>query len=152
MWSAFHQMLLLRTPAPIVEISVQPFILGGKASVSLIQPGPAKQKSLIVKLTCTEVHITYHQRNFVDKNSGRRETYSTKKEKVLFSENLIEVRDVLASAGGTWQEKREFTLHAEGQPSKESEDHDIDWRIEVSGKGYTFGSFLHSYLVEVKRC
>ena len=147
LWAWFRQMLMLRVPVPIVEISHQPFRVGGKAKIALIQQGPAKLKSLRANLVCLEQHITWRERSGGDGDGGG--SYRDVREKLIYTQNLVSMPFVMASKEGGWHTQQEFTIPADAKPSEETDTHAILWRIELWGKGVFLGSCMHPFPIEV---
>ena len=147
-WSSIRQFIIARTPPTIVEISDALLIAGRAARIALIQPGPAKLKSLRANLVCLEQHIRWRER---EDSEGRTESYREVDEKMIHTENLIEARDVRALNGDHWQELREFVMPADARASSSTDSHAIIWRIELWGKGPFFGSFMRPFEIKVAR-
>lgn len=146
LWAWFRQVLMLHVPVPIVEISHQPFRVGGTAKIALIQRGPAKLKSLRANLICLEQHITWRERSGDDNSGG---SYRDVREKLIYTQNLVSMPFVMAPKGEGWHTQQEFTIPADAKPSEETDTHAILWRIELWGKGTFLGSYMHPFPVEV---
>ena len=149
LWSCFYQLLMRGIPLPIVELSSETITLGKPARIALIQPGPVALRGLRVEIVCLERHITWKQR--VPDEHGHREAFSTVDEKRAHIEPVIDAPEVQVSTGDVWQQTREFTLPATGQPSKTSNRLDVIWQIEVTGRGGPLTKFLHEFVIDVRR-
>jgi hypothetical protein len=143
LWSWFRQMIIPRGSRPLVEVSMEPWVIGQGVKMALVQPGPARLKSLRSNLICLQQDIQYKDGRG---SSGRRRHVA---EKIVSTETLIEAWHLRVTHGDQWHEIREITLPRDSPPSKVSASQVIRWRIEVWGKGRGLGSFMDVYDITV---
>lgn len=142
-WSFFGQLAAIGLKETIVEISADPLQPGESAKICLIQPGPAKLKSLRVNLICME-----ERRRKVWNSSLKTNTTQTD-ERMLSTENLLEATHLRVAAGDVWHEIRDFSLPADAVQAGTKGDTTVRWKIEVWGVGYVLASFMHPFPVDV---
>lgn len=143
LWSLIRQMAAVRIRESIVELSAEPLQPGQSAKACLIQPGPAKLKSLRANLVCIETRLT------TGWNSQTKRTEARRQEKMLSTENLIEATHLNVAAGDAWHEIREFSLPSDAPIAATTGEITISWKVEVWGTGYFLASFMHPFPVDV---
>jgi hypothetical protein len=143
LWSFIRQLAAAGIRETIVELSTEPLQPGQTAQICLIQPGPAKLKSLRANL------LSFETRRFTMRNSETSTNESRSAEKLISTENLMEARHLNVAAGDAWQESQEFSLPANAPVTETKGDLSISWKIEVWGTGYWLASFMHPFLVDV---
>jgi hypothetical protein len=142
-FSFIRQLGAIGLKETIVELSDEPLQPGKPARICVIQPGPAKLKSLRVNI------LSFEQRRFTvrDSESGRDEGRIA--EKLLDTTNLVDARHINVSHGDAWHEIHEFTLPADAREAGTRGNITTTWRIEVWCTGYFLASLMHPFLVDV---
>jgi hypothetical protein len=143
LWSLIRQLAAAGLRETIVEVSTQPLQPGHSARICVIQPGPARLKSLRANLVCLE------QRTQAVYNSQTKRHESRRTEKIRSTENLLEASHLRIAAGDTWHEVRDFSLPADAPIAGTEGDVRTLWKIEVWGAGYLLASFMHPFPVDV---
>jgi hypothetical protein len=136
-WAARHMGMTL------VEVSAEPLLPGKAATFCVIQPGPAKLKSLRASLVCTEITLVPLPHAPAGRSDHRRE------ERILSTETLISAGHLHVLPGRFWIERRDYSLPADAPVSSTVGKVTVVWRIEVWGKGYGLASFMHPFPVDV---
>jgi hypothetical protein len=145
LWSFIRQVAAIGLAETIVEVSTEPLQPGEMFRICVIQPGPAKLKSLRANLVCLE------ERRHTVRNSQTKRTEARVEEKQISTENLVEATHLHVAAGDVWHEIREFTLPADTPVAGTKEGVSISWKVEVWGAGYGLASFMHPFPVDVFR-
>lgn len=143
LWSLIRQLAAVGLRETIVELSADPLQPGESAKLCLIQPGPAKLKSLRANLVCLEQRT----RSVWNSQTKRNETRTD--ERILSTENLVDAQHLNVSAGDAWHELREFSLPSDAPVAGTQGELTVLWKIEVWGTGYLFASFMHPFPVDV---
>lgn len=138
-WSFIRQLAAVGIRETMVELSTEPLQPGQGARICVIQPGPAKLKSLRANLLCFE------ERRYTTRNSDENRTA----QKLVSTENLLEARHLNVPAGDVWHDIHEFSLPADARISSTQNGVTISWKIEVWGTGYGLASFMHPFPVDV---
>ena len=149
-WSCIYQLALRWIPAATIHIQSHRFHLGSGNVVSLVQPGKSNLSRLRLRLLCVERKTTWHQRAS-HQPDGQVESYTTTKETLLHQQTLIEVTDLHVDEGAEWEKTESFSIPTNVPPSRDGDPTSIVWRLELSGKGLGFLSFLHSFDIQVSR-
>jgi len=136
-WAARHMGMTL------VDVSALPLLPGKAATFCVIQPGPAKLKSLRASLVCTEITQVPLPHAQAGRSDHRRE------ERILSTETLISAGHLHVLPGQFWTGRREYALPANAPVSSTVGKVTVVWRIEVWGKGYGLASFMHPFPVDV---
>lgn len=127
----------------IIELSEEPLQPGKPAKICVIQPGPAKLKSLRVNI------LSFEQRHFTVPDSESSRHQNRTEEKLLATTNLVDAKHINVSHGDTWHEMHEFTLPADAQVAGTRGNITTLWRIEVWCTGYLLASLMHPFRVDV---
>jgi hypothetical protein len=143
LWSFIRQLAAAGIRETMVELSTEPLQPGQGASICVIQPGPAKLKSLRANLLCFE------ERRFTVRNTETHNNEKRTAQKLISTENLLEAKHLNVPAGDVWHETREFSLPADAPTSGTQNGVTISWKIEVWGTGYWLASFMHPFGVDV---
>ncbi|OAI56598.1 hypothetical protein AYO49_03945 [Verrucomicrobiaceae bacterium SCGC AG-212-N21] len=146
LWSFIRQLAASGMKETIVEMAREPLQPGEKEDICVIQPGPAKLKSLRANLVCME------ERTRKVWNSEKKMHVDQREERLVSSENVLEATHLNVAAGDEWHEMREFRLPADAKVSEtDAEGVRTFWKIEVWGTGYALASFMHPFPVDVYR-
>jgi hypothetical protein len=143
LFSFVRQLAAAGLKETIVEVSREPLQPGETAKICLIQPGPAKLKSLRANLVCLEA------RSKSVWNAEKKIHEHHREERLVSSENVLEATHLNVAAGDTWHEIREFSLPADAKAVGTVDGVTTTWKIEVWGTGYILASFMHPFLVDV---
>lgn len=127
----------------VVEVSTDPLEPGKSPTFCLIQPGPAKLKSLRASLVCIEVTRVPLPNAQAGRSDHRRD------QRILSTVNLISAEHLHILPGQIWHERRDYLLPSDAPVSSTVGKVTILWRIEVWGKGYGLASFMHPFPIEV---
>ena len=149
-WSSIYQLALRRIPAATIHLPSHRFHLGSGNIVSLVQPGKSNLSRLRLRLLCIEQKTTWHKRAS-HQPDGQVESYTTTKETILHQQTLVEVTDLHVDEGAEWEKTESFSIPTDAHPSRDGNSTSIEWRLELSGKGLGFLSFLHSFEIQVSR-
>jgi hypothetical protein len=147
-WCSFYQLVLRLIPATTIHIPAHRFHLGSGNVVSLVQPGNSNLSRLRLRLLCVEKKTTWHERASTQ-HDGQVESYTTTKETILHQQTLVEVTDLRVDKGAEWEKTESFSIPTDAHPSRGGDPTSIEWRLELSGKGLGFLSFLHSFDIQV---
>ena len=139
---ALKMVLATRTPETIVEVDGHPVSSGGSLTVRLTQPGPVRLESLRANLVCeqtTELEV--------GRSGKQRPTFDRR---IVYQENVLEVRDRDAARGGTVQAEGVVQIPADVSPSGAHGKGMTTWRLEVWGKVKGWAGFMHPFLITVR--
>jgi hypothetical protein len=143
LWSFIRQLGAAGLKETVVEISREPLQPGETAKICLIQPGPARLKSLRANLLCFE------ERTHRVWNSQRKLHEDRTEERLVTTENLVDAQHLSIPVGDVWHEVREFTLPSDARVAGTVDGLTVRWKIEVWGTGYALASFMHPFPVDV---
>jgi hypothetical protein len=143
LWTFVRQFAAIGLKETIVEISREPLQPGETASICLIQPGPAKLKSLRANLVCME------SRSKSVWNSEKKVHEQHREERLASSEKVLEATHLNVAAGDAWHEIATFSLPADAKAVGTVDGVTTTWKIEVWGTGYFLASFMHPFRVDV---
>jgi hypothetical protein len=131
------QVMQLRVPVPLVEVSEQPVYPGGTYELAVVQPGPVWLDTLRVLLVCEE-EATYRQGT------------DTHKEKRLVYSEVLARRDKLHLEKRTSSTIRQsFQVPQEAMHSFEAIHNAVSWKVRVQGLGGRWGNWEHDYTLVV---
>lgn len=142
--SAFvRQRAALNISETLVELSSEWLEPGKPWTFCMIQPGPAKLRSLRANLVCIEVTRVPLPHAQAGRSDHRRD------ERILSTKNLMIAEHLDVMPGQTWHDRREFILPYDAPISSTVDKVTIFWRIEVWGKGHGLATFMHPFIVDV---
>jgi hypothetical protein len=142
-WSFIRQVAAIGLGETIVEISTEPLQPGDTFRICVIQPGPAKLKSLRANLVCME------ERRYTVLNSKTNRNEPRIQQRLISTENLVDEKHLNVPGGDVWHEMRDFSLPADAPIAGTKDGVSISWKIEVWGTGYMLASFMHPFAVDV---
>lgn len=144
-WAFIRQLAAIGLKETIVELSTEPLQPGESAKLCVIQPGPAKLKSLRANLVCLE------RRTRMVKNAQTKRMEPQTEERMVSTENLLDAQHINVSSGDAWHEIREFSLPADAPVAGTQGELTTLWKIEIWGAGYVMASFMHPFPIDVFR-
>lgn len=124
-----HQLIAMRVPETVVEISPHPVITGVPARVRFTQSGPVRLRSL-------RANVGWDEKDSEGTVFGG-------------TENFLKVRDL--EIGESWTETVDLVVPENGRPSGWSGDVKTTWKIEIWGHVRFFPDFLHAFVIRVKK-
>jgi hypothetical protein len=138
--ATLQQSLALRSPLTQVAICPGELARFETAQLRIRQPGPIRLRSLNARLVC---QISERK----ESQSERGKHYWTSR--FPHQDRIFEsgARDI--AAGGQFEQTVSFAVPSDAQPSKETADLRIDWRIEVWGRVKWWPDFMHPFTVRV---
>lgn len=138
--ASIHQSLAARSPQTQVAIRPGELARFETAELRIRQPGPVRLRSLNARLVC---EIAERKESETERGKHYWSSRFPYQERIFASG----ARDV--AAGSQFEQTVSFALPSGAQPSKETENLRITWRIEVWGRVKWWPDFMHPFTVNV---
>lgn len=141
-----HRWFASRVRETIVEMDAEKVIRGTSVKACFRQEGSVRLRSLRANVLCFERTHAWGTRTDSDGNS---ESFRKTNEKLLYQQNILDEHDLMIGAEDIWETQIEFQLPVESLRSFESEDREIEWKIEVWGRVRWWPDFMHPFVIHV---
>lgn len=140
------------TPAPVVELSEQPFPRGRRIGITVIQPGPVDWRTFSMNLECLAETYKWGERLGDDSTNNRRgETFrTTLTSRVVEVHELLAAQPVQAPRGSDWRRTFECVLRDDSLTTLKNDDDAVFWQVVVKGSNSVLIAFEDKYEVCVE--
>jgi hypothetical protein len=136
--SSLMQVLATRSPQTIVEIDPVELMPGETVRIHILQPGPVFLRSIHANLSGEE--DTWRRPRASGKRSLNR--------RYLGPYRMMEIGREAVGGGETLDREGTFTI-PDVEPSLESAERKVRWKIEVWGKVSWWPGFMHPFVVKI---
>ncbi|MGD0565672.1 MAG: hypothetical protein ABSA66_21635 [Roseiarcus sp.] len=148
--SVLFRVIVGSPPAPIIELSEQPFPRGRRIRITVIQPGPVDWRDFSVKLECLEETYKWGSRQRNDDNTLGESFRGTETSNVVRVLELLAPQSVQASRGTDWRQTLECVLPEDAPGTLKNRDDAVFWQVVMQGGNQLVSGFkdIHEVYVE----